>query len=65
VGGAGPNGKANGAAGGATVQEKEMVKAFDGIVTRVWGPDQLSVQERNSEDGSERRIQLSSVRGPR
>lgn len=36
---------------------------FDGIVTRVWSGDQLSVVEK---DGSkERRIQLSSTRAPK
>lgn len=36
---------------------------FDATVTRIWSADQISVVEK--EDGKERRIQLSSVRGPR
>ncbi|KAL7409726.1 transcription factor [Mrakia frigida] len=45
-------------------QEKEVVRNFEGVVTRIWGADQISVLEKG-EQGSERRIQLSSVRGPR
>ena len=42
-------------------QEKE--RKWDGVVTRVWGADMLSVV-KNGED-VERRLQLSSVRQPR
>ncbi|KAH0589010.1 hypothetical protein H2248_004787 [Termitomyces sp. 'cryptogamus'] len=38
-------------------------KTFDATVVRVWSGDQLSVIEKDS--GKERRIQLSSTRGPK
>lgn len=38
-------------------------REFDGTVIRVWSGDQVSVVEK--ETGKERRLQLSSVRGPR
>ena len=38
-------------------------KVFDATVIRVWSGDQLSVVEKES--GKERRLQLSSVRGPK
>ncbi|KAG6879666.1 hypothetical protein C0992_013202 [Termitomyces sp. T32_za158] len=38
-------------------------KTFDGMVVRVWSGDQLSVIEK--ETGKERRLQLSSTRGPK
>lgn len=37
-------------------------KDFDATVIRVWSADQISVVEK---DGKERRLQLSSTRGPR
>lgn len=37
-------------------------RAFEGSVTRVWSGDQISVATK---DGKERRIQLSSTRGPK
>ncbi|KAI0268661.1 transcription factor [Gloeopeniophorella convolvens] len=46
---------ASGAANGAA-------RAFEGIVTRVWSGDQVSVATK---DGKERRVQLSSTRGPK
>lgn len=55
---------AGGPSSGAPAQEKEQIKNFEGVVTRVWGADQISVQEKG-EEGQERRIQFSSVRGPR
>lgn len=36
---------------------------FDGTVVRVWTGDQISVLEK--ETGKERRLQLSSTRGPK
>ncbi|KAI0081272.1 transcription factor [Panus rudis PR-1116 ss-1] len=38
-------------------------RTFDAIVTRVWSGDQISVVEKDS--GKERRLQLSSTRGPK
>lgn len=37
-------------------------RAFDATVTRVWSGDQVSVMDK---DGKERRLQLSSTRGPK
>lgn len=37
-------------------------KAFDATVTRIWSGDQISVVDK---DGKERRLQLSSTRGPK
>lgn len=48
--------KANGGLGGAP-------RAFEGTVVRVWSGDQVSVWDKES--GKERRVQLSSVRGPK
>ncbi|KAI0051169.1 transcription factor [Auriscalpium vulgare] len=48
------NGKAAATANGA--------RSFDATVIRVWSGDQVSVVEK---DGKERRIQLSSTRGPK
>lgn len=53
---------ANGKAGAAAAPE-EIIRNFEGTVVRIWGADQLSVVEKGSE--TERRVQLSSVRGPR
>lgn len=38
-------------------------RSFDATVIRVWSADQISVVDR--ETGKERRLQLSSTRGPR
>ncbi|WVO12839.1 hypothetical protein L204_100447 [Cryptococcus depauperatus] len=38
---------------------------FDATVIRIWGSDQLSVVECDDASEKERRLQLSSVRGPR
>ena len=38
------------------------VRAFEGSVIRIWSGDQISVVTK---DGKERRIQLSSTRGPK
>ncbi|GJE95916.1 nuclease domain-containing protein [Phanerochaete sordida] len=53
-----PAAKSNG-----TVAANGSSRTFDGIVTRVWSGDQISVAERES--GKERRVQLSSTRAPR
>ena len=60
----GGGGKSAAAAAHAQAQEKEIVRNFEGVVTRIWGADQISVLEQG-ENAIERRIQLSSVRGPR
>ncbi|CAL1707496.1 unnamed protein product [Somion occarium] len=52
-----PSSKTNGAAANGSP------RSFEGVVTRVWSGDQISVIEK---DGSkERRLQLSSTRGPK
>ena len=38
-------------------------RQFDATVIRVWSADQISVADRDS--GKERRLQLSSTRGPK
>ncbi|KAF9227259.1 hypothetical protein BS17DRAFT_878228 [Gyrodon lividus] len=38
-------------------------RSFEGAVTRVWSGDQISVADKES--GKERRLQLSSTRGPK
>ncbi|KAG1734762.1 uncharacterized protein EDB91DRAFT_1146762 [Suillus paluster] len=48
--------QSNGAANGNT-------RVFDGTVTRVWSGDQISVVDKES--GKERRLQLSSTKGPK
>lgn len=40
-------------------------QTFDAVVTRIWSADQLSIVDKNDPKGVERRVQLSSVRGPR
>ncbi|TYJ56577.1 hypothetical protein B9479_002669 [Cryptococcus floricola] len=57
---------ANGAPGAVAAQGPPSTKGtdFEATVTRIWGSDQLSIVERG-EGGKERRVQLSSVRGPR
>jgi staphylococcal nuclease domain-containing protein 1 len=47
----------------AGVVAEGQIREFDGVVIRVWSGDQVSVVEKDS--GKERRLQLSSVRGPR
>jgi staphylococcal nuclease domain-containing protein 1 len=51
--------KSNGVAGAGS----DAHKAFDGIVTRVWSGELLSVAEKDS--GKERKLYLSSVRAPK
>jgi staphylococcal nuclease domain-containing protein 1 len=48
--------KSNGTANG-------LARVFDGTVIRIWSGDQMSVMDKES--GKERRLQLSSTRGPR
>ena len=52
-----PAAKANGATANGSS------RAFDGVVTRVWSGDQISISDKDS--SKERRIQLSSVRAPK
>ncbi|KAM0752525.1 hypothetical protein T439DRAFT_324618 [Meredithblackwellia eburnea MCA 4105] len=52
---------APGAAAVAAQQEKD--RKWDGVITRVWGADQISVVKVGEE--AERRLQLSSVRQPK
>lgn len=58
---------ATGAAGNGQAAPGSTTKGqtFDAVVTRIWGPDQLSIVDKNDPKGVERRVQLSSVRGPR
>jgi staphylococcal nuclease domain-containing protein 1 len=55
--GATASGGAGKAAGGAAAVDK---RTFDGIVTRVWSGDQISVADKDT--GKEKRLQLSSTR---
>lgn len=50
--------KANGGASVSTAS-----RSFEAVVTRIWSGDQLSVLEKDG--GKDRRLQLSSTRGPR
>lgn len=52
-----PAGKANGASTSSQSQ------TFDATVVRVWSGDQVSVVEKDT--NTERRLQLSSTRGPK
>lgn len=52
-----PTAKSNGTAINGNVRQ------FDGTVVRIWSGDQISVNDR--ETGKERRLQLSSTRGPK
>lgn len=55
----------NGAASAApTAAATTKGTDFEATVIRIWGSDQLSVVEKG-EGGKERRVQLSSVRGPK
>ena len=51
-----PSGKANGA-------PTNQSQTFDATVVRVWSGDQVSVIEKDT--NTERRLQLSSTRGPK
>lgn len=52
-----PSAKSNGTAINGNARQ------FDATVVRVWSADQISVVDRES--GKERRLQLSSTRGPK
>lgn len=56
---------ANGHAGKAkdAVASNGQARTFDATVIRVWSGDQVSVLEKDSQN--ERRLQLSSTRGPK
>lgn len=41
----------------------ESLPSFEGLVIRVWSGDQISVADKDS--GKERRLHLSSTRGPK
>ncbi|KAF8743984.1 hypothetical protein AX14_013386 [Amanita brunnescens Koide BX004] len=45
------------------VTSSGQTRVFDGTIVRIWSGDQVSVVERDS--GKERRLQLSSTRGPK
>ncbi|KAI0029095.1 hypothetical protein K488DRAFT_80365 [Vararia minispora EC-137] len=45
-----------------TAPGSSVPRQFDGQVVRVWSGDQISIVDR---DGKERRVQLSSTRGPK
>ncbi|KZT24206.1 transcription factor [Neolentinus lepideus HHB14362 ss-1] len=55
-----PAAKTNGASHSAA---KGETRSFEGVVSRVWSADQISVIDRDT--GKERRLQLSSTRGPK
>ncbi|WRT67103.1 uncharacterized protein IL334_004069 [Kwoniella shivajii] len=57
--------KTAGTANGSSTSGAPTTKGneFDATVVRIWGSDQLSVLPKT--EGKERRLQLSSVRGPR
>ncbi|WVQ78068.1 hypothetical protein IAT38_000149 [Cryptococcus sp. DSM 104549] len=55
------NGAGPAVAGVATTKGTD----FEATVTRIWSSDQVSVVERGDASGKERRLQFSSVRGPR
>jgi staphylococcal nuclease domain-containing protein 1 len=48
--------------GAATGTTSHGARSFEGTVGRIWSADQLSVFDK---DGKERRVQLSSIRGPK
>lgn len=50
-------------AGKTTSATNGLSREFDGTVTRIWTGDQISVLDKNT--GKERRLQLSSTRGPK
>ncbi|KDQ53594.1 hypothetical protein JAAARDRAFT_72541 [Jaapia argillacea MUCL 33604] len=58
------NGGKNGGVGaaGSTGGGGEEKRSFEGVVVRVWSGDQVSVVEK---EGKEKRLQLSSTRGPK
>ena len=47
----------------STKANDSHTRSFDGVVIRVWSADQISVAEKES--GKERRLNLSSIRGPK
>lgn len=51
------------AAGKPSAATNGQPREFDGTVIRVWSGDQISVIDK--ETGKERRLQLSSTRGPK
>lgn len=51
-----PSTKANGSL-------NENLRSFEGVVIRIWSGDQISVADKES--GKERRLYLSSTRGPK
>lgn len=53
---------AGGAKGGELPKESQL-RSFEGLVTRIWSADSVSVQEKGQT--SELRVQLASTRGPR
>lgn len=63
------NGKASGAgaagsaAGGGAANG--VGRSFEATVVRVWSGDQVSLVEREKAGAKEKRVQLSSVRGPK
>lgn len=57
AGGPAPSAKSNGTAVNGSA------RSFEATVIRVWSADQISVADR--ETGKERRLQLSSTRGPK
>ena len=56
-----PSASATAKANGTTTSGQARV--FDATVVRVWSGDQISVVEKDN--GKERRLQLSSTRGPK
>ena len=58
---------ANGAANGnsAHLTSSGIEKQFEGIVSRIWSADSLSVRQGKHGDGSEVKVFLASVRQPR
>lgn len=56
-----PTASATAKANGTTANGQ--TRTFDATVVRVWSGDQLSVVDKDS--GKERRLQLSSTRGPK
>lgn len=61
------NGKASGAGGaaGSGGAANGVGRSFEATVVRVWSGDQVSLVEREKAGAKEKRVQLSSVRGPK
>ncbi|KAK9894247.1 hypothetical protein P389DRAFT_174287 [Cystobasidium minutum MCA 4210] len=60
--------KVNGANGSATAQESTsngLEKQFEGVVSRVWNAESISVRMGKHGDGKEVKLFLSSIRQPR